>query len=296
MRVYFPPDPRLSRAMERIRQAFIKHAPTDTVFLQNPTADSVHCIHWMGQNPAQHTARDEILFSQPTLPRSSRYLIFLHCPNWPYPQHEATFKRLLQRAQLVVTHTPEFLTWGGPTPDVNLHVTPWGYDPELFYYEAQPKKYTILTTGYSVEQEAIDSVVTACHKMSCSVVHVGYVSRYHSPSPTFTQFTNVSDAQLRSLYNQARFVSGLRREGGFELPILEGYACGAQPVTFNHMASRRYFKDFAILVPNVPRDELTPKLMEVLKPKTAITPQKEVLQRFQWGTIMRDVWNHLTEA
>jgi len=293
MRVYFPHDPRLSRAFERIRQAFIKHAPPGTEWVQNPHHDAVHVIHWMGQNPAQHTARDEILFSQPTLPLSSRYVIFLHCPNWPYPQFEDQFRKLVQGALLVVTHTPEFLSFRGTIENCSVHITPWGYDPQTFYKMSVPKRYTILTTGYSAEQEAVDSVIDACYRCSFSVFHVGRLSGYMSPTPTFTSRENVPDHELRLLYSQARFVSGLRREGGFELPLVEGYACGCQPITFDHYGSRRWFRDFAILVPILPQDELTRHLMGILGEKVDVTPRPEILERFQWSKIMREIWEKL---
>jgi len=293
MRVFFPPDPRISRAMERIRQAFVKYAPLGTEFINRPERDALHCIHWMGQNPKEHTARDEILFSQPTLPLTGKHLVFLHCPNWPYPQYEEQYRRILRGAELVVTHTPEFLSYSGPIEGVKTHITPWGYDPEIFYQVPEPKRFTVLTTGYSAEQEAIDSVIEACYRMQLSVIHVGRLQGYVSPTPTFTSIENVSDQDLRTLYNRARFVSGLRREGGFELPILEGYACGAQPITFDHAGSQRWFKDFAILVPLLPKNELTFKLMGILREPRAITPDPRILERFRWSKIMGEVWSQL---
>jgi len=292
MRLWFPYDFKISRAMERIRQAFIKYSPPGTLFLDQPEGDYIHCINWIGQNPKEHTSRDEVCQGVDTLPRSSRYIIFAHIGNPHYGQFQREYEDLFRNALAVITFNKAMLGLSDP----NIIETPWGFEPHIFYQMRIPRRWTIITTGYDAAQEAIDSVFWACYHTMKSVVHVGGRLDPRWVQPTFTRFEGISDDHLRELYNQALYVSGLRREGGFEMPIVEGYACGCQPITFDHTGSRRWFSEFAILVPNVPTDDLTRILMGILERPVTVEPKPEILETFYWKNVMGNMWLSLIES
>jgi len=292
VRFYFPYDRKISRAMERIRKAFIQYAPQGTEFVNEPAADTIHCIHYIGQNPREDTCKIfGSIMDTPTLPKTARYIIFQHFFNFFYPQYEADYRKLVENALLIITHTHEFVNY-----PCQLIEVPWGYEPETFYVTNTPKRFTILTTGYVASSEAIDAVFKACYSTMTSMVHVGGKLDPCWVTPTFTRFENQTDDQLRELYNQARFVSGMRREPSYEMPIIEGYACGAQPICFKHAATERYFKDFAIFVPNKDVETLTQELMEIFRRPIEVQPKTEILERFYWRNIMDKVWSKVTEC
>jgi len=291
LRFYFPYDAKISRAMERIRKAFIKHAPAQAEFLDKPTSDAIHCIHYIGQNPKEQCELDKKIFAAPTLPLTKRYIVFLHSTNPHYPQYEPYFKKLLKEALLIITHTHEFVNYEG----CKLIEIPWGYEPEVFYKMDIPKRYTILTTGYVAEQEAIHTIMEACLRVHKNIIHIGGKLDPSWVEPTFTRYENVDDNFMREAYNQAHYVNGLRLEPCFEMPIIEGYACGAQPLTFPHPAAKRYFKDFATFMPYVPHEELIEHLVKVLEKPITVKPQKHILERFKWRNIMSCLWTRICE-
>lgn len=278
--------------MERIRQAFIKYAPPGTEFLQSPEPDALHVINWIGQNPREHTKRCEICQAAPTLPLTPKYLIMLHLDNPHYPQHEESFRKLLEGAQLIVTYHGDYVRYAG------CHVleTPWGVDLEIFKVLGIPRIFTILTTGHDADQEAIEAVRRACLHSYNSVIHIGGDLRRPWISPTSHRRENVSDQELCTCYNQSLFASGLRREGGFELPTIEGYACGCQPINFDHPVARKFFDDFSMFVPNVRDEELIPHLIRCFHSYRPITPDPKILARFSWENIMARVWSALQGA
>jgi len=292
MKIYFPYDRKISRAMERIRQAFIKYAPAETVFVNTPEADAVHCIHFIGQNTREDTCKIfGSIMDVPTLPKTSKYIVFLHFGNFFYPEMEKDFHRLLENAVLVITYTSSFAT-----TKCNLYETAWGYEPLIFNVLNVEKKYTVLATGYLADAEAIDAIFLACYKSMTSMVHIGGHLDHAWREPTYTRFINISDDDLRLLYNQSRYVSALRRDPSYELPAVEGYACGCQPICFPHYGPKKWFSDFAIFVPQLPRDELVLHLIELFKKPIEVKPNPEILKRFYWQTIMESVWKKVCEV
>jgi len=278
--------------MERIRQAFIKYAPSEMQFVNTLDADTVQCLHYIGQNPREDTCKMwGSIFETPTLPKTSRYILFLYINNFFYPQLEQDFKHLLEKALAVITTTPEIIQH-----KCNIIETPWGYEPSAFYMMNLPKKWTIITHGHIAESEAVNAIFNACYKSQTSMVHVGGRMEMQWREPTFTWIQSNSDEQLRTLYNQCRYVNALRREPCFELPAIEGYACGCQPICFDHTGPQKYFRDFAIYVPTLPCDELAPHLIEHFKKPIEIKPNPEILKRFYWETIMTNVWKKISEV
>lgn len=291
MRVFFPRDARISRAMERIRTAFIKYAPPGTLFQGSLEGDPVHCINWIGQNPREHTKRDEVTMAAPTLPLTAKYIVIAHIGNPHYSHLDGHYQKLLEGAMVVIVVDKRILGYEGS----NIFETPWGFEPRTFFWAPGLKKYKILCTGYMADAEGIDACWDACGHLSAKLCHVGGPLKGISGGRWYERYEGIHDRKMRELYGASEYVSGLRREGGFELPVIEGYACGCQPVVFDQPTMRKYYSDFALFVPNVPRHELYRHLLKVLLQKRNIRPRPEILKRFHWGPIMRDVWERVLE-
>lgn len=296
MRLYFPHDGRISRAMERIRSAFIRHAPAGTEFLKgwgpHKKPGAIHCFHWVGQNPEKHTRRDEKLFSVDTLPLTRRYLVFGHVGNWHYRGLDAHYQRLMKEAALVVTFDRRILGYEGS----NIFETPWGFEPKTFYWTPSHKRFKVMATGYAADAEAIDACYDACLRMRVKMCHIGCKLPGIPGTHTCTRYEHIPDHKMRELYNLSEYVSGMRREGGFELPVIEGYASGAQPVVFDQPTMHKYYDDFALFMPNIKRFSLSLKLEFIFKQSRHVKPNPEILERFHWSRIMRGVWSRVQEA
>lgn len=295
MRLYFPFDGRISLAMERIRGAFMRYAPADAEFVKgfgpSERAHCIHCIHWVGQNPREHTKRDEGVFSVATLPLTRRYLVFAHIGNPHYRDLDAYYQRLMREASLVVTFDRRILGYDGS----NIFETPWGFEPKTFYWTSSPKRFKIFTTGYQADAEAIDACYDACLRMQVRMCHVGCRLPGIPGLGLCTRYEHIKDHKMRMLYAASEYVSGMRREGGFELPVIEGYACGAQPVVFDQPSMHKYYQDFALFVPNIPRFDLSLHLERVFRQPRNVKPDPKILRRFHWSALMRAVWKRVRE-
>jgi len=144
--------------------------------------------------------------------------------------------------------------------------------------------------------EGIDSCYDACIATKGLLCHVGGNLRGITGPAGYVRYEGVKDYKMRSLYAKSEYVSGMRREGGFELPTIEGYACGAQPIVFNLPTMRKYYSDFALFVPLVNRLDLYFALRKIFERKANVSPDEGILSRFHWEPIMNKVWSRVQEV
>jgi len=181
--------------------------------------------------------------------------------------------------------------------DLPVHSAPFvrhplGIDPVFRRMGRTDRHFDAVVTGYvdGDNAEEIKSVYNAFHG---DIMHVGpnmrLGRRYHNVN-------NVSDLDMAILYNNAKFTIGLRHVEGFELPIIEGAACGAVPITFDLECYRHWFDDFAIFID--PKGNIENQLRSI-----ADTPYKEVskgfapnLEKFKVENAWKPFWDKFAEA
>jgi glycosyltransferase involved in cell wall biosynthesis len=106
----------------------------------------------------------------------------------------------------------------------------------------------------------------------------------------------IDDHRLAEYYSQARYVSGLRRGEGFELPVVEGLACGARPICFDLPCYTHWFAEHAVFVPESGQEELTDALTDIFRrtPRPVSPAERSrVLETFSWESICRGFWMRL---
>lgn len=158
---------------------------------------------------------------------------------------------------------------------------PLGYDPEMFYNIKAPKIYDAIVTGYvdGVEGE----VIIDAHKAFGNIMHIGPDYKLGNG---YNNCQNVTDGVMRQLYQQSKYVLGLRYVEGFELPLVEGGACGAIPVTFDLECYSHWFDDYALFVqPDAP---IVPQL-KAIKNLYYRQPKSD-FSAFTWDNIMKKFW------
>ena len=159
---------------------------------------------------------------------------------------------------------------------MNFYHAPLGVDSELFKDMAIDRIYDI------VVGDSRDESVTECLRAAQgNVFHLG---------------TGISDEALVQGYNNSKFVSGLRRKEGFEMPVLEGLLCGARPVCYDKPHYRYWFDGLAEFIPECHPEEV----VEALKALFAAGPrpvtlkeQEWVRNRFSWQTICQGFWERV---
>jgi len=158
---------------------------------------------------------------------------------------------------------------------------PIGFDPEVFRSRNSKRDFDALVTGYvdGPPDEEISSVYQAFRG---KIVHVG---KDFKLGDRYNHLEGITDLALASFYNRAKYTFGLRHIEGFELPVIEGAACGCQPVVFDLPCYRRWYDDFAIFID--PKKDVTTQLMRLEYDK----PLEHDLSRFHIENAWRPFWD-----
>jgi hypothetical protein len=282
---YVNPPGRLSLAMERVARALAYHAPSTVEITDEEDAEIV-VLHVIGME-GLHKRIAEL--------RGRKYGIIQYCLSSTHTKIEEWYP-IWNEAEIVWSYYdipcyPSHQCW-------NYYHAPLGIDPA--FAEApvhSPKKYVVATSGYVAGmQEAIDFCYKAAEVLQRKVFHLG-------PSPVgmpavydnlWDSKHGISDAELACLYSHCDFVSGLRWTEGFELPVIEGAACGARPICFDLPVYRQWFDGLATFVPH-DRNRLQAALVDVMKNPNPLTidEQKSVIKKFDWKPIVEGFWERV---
>lgn len=183
-----------------------------------------------------------------------------------------------------------------------LYHAPFGVDSTVFRPSGAPRDVGLVTHGYSNFDEPIEEAAAAALRAGLTVVHVGpFEVEGMDPrlSPGMSAVNSLTDNELAALYSRALWVSGLRYKEGFELPALEGLACGARPLCFDTAANRESFGDHVVYVPETTGDALVTHLADVLSQHARpVGPQElhDVTQLYDWEKLARGYWLALETA
>lgn len=174
---------------------------------------------------------------------------------------------------------------------------PMGYDPDVFYRDdSVSKKYNAIVFGEVDGPEEIKSVIEAfdvvAHIAGTSIGGgIGYV-----------RYDNIPDDRLRGVYQRSKYCIGLRRIEGFEMPIVEGAACGCIPVTFDLECYRSWFNDFAIFLD--PEKDVASQLVKITEVGNmddtpffvSEVPDMIAVSVFEQQTAWKPFWEKLAEV
>jgi glycosyltransferase involved in cell wall biosynthesis len=173
--------------------------------------------------------------------------------------------------------------------------SPWGVDGSVFYPRPSvPRDRIVLTTGEDYKGEVIRECFEAGRRargLSGQSIQVGYPFDW-STNPIIKR--DILDDEMAECYSRVLYVSGLRRGPGFELPVVEGLACGARPVCFDQPWYRYWFDGHAVFIPEV--ENPTEILVEVFKndPDPVTLEERElVLRKFSWPVIAANFWESI---
>lgn len=184
----------------------------------------------------------------------------------------------------------------------HLYLAPFGVDTGVFRPSGAPRDVGLVTTGVSNVDEPIEEAAAAALRAGLTVTHVGpfdVEGMNARVSPGMSAVNSLSDNELAALYSRARWVSGLRYKEGFELPALEGLACGARPICFDTPENREVFKDHALYVHELAGDALVDQLTTVMsQPARPVGVQElnDVALRYDWERLAVGYWQALQNA
>ena len=155
----------------------------------------------------------------------------------------------------------------------------------------------VVTSGYTDGHgaEAISEVWEAAYRTGCKAIHLGprEIEGWAVPEHiTFENVHGISDEELAALYGRARFVSGLRRVEGFELPAAEGLLCGARPLVFDRM-DMHWYRGTGSFVHESAGEILVEQIADVLVAPWQPVGESEweaACNRFSWERVATGFW------
>lgn len=287
MKIYFQTKKNFSQSFHRIERELKKYIPIEVTWV-NDWKDADFIIE-------QLCGYDESLIKK--LKSGKPYAIIFNGG----PRRKNGIEEVFENAEWVFSWVPlEEEGFKG-----NMVLSPLGVDPHTFKPLKDIKKdITIFTSGYVADPEGIDAMVEANKQFGGKLVHLGgdMINDFGCKVEEIkgvSRVNGISDKELVKIYNRSKYVSGLRRGEGFELPIIEGLLCGARPICFDNPFYRRWYDGLAIFVPELKDPQkLASKLKEIFEsPYKPVTKEEinYVKDYFNWKRISKLFWSNLKQ-
>ena len=289
MKVFVDPPRTMSQAMFRVANALKSFAPREIEIVRRRELADLQVMHVIGIDAVDYAAS-----------WNKHYAVLQYCVETG--GNIDTWHPLWFNADLVWSYYKLDDLVGYE----RFYFAPLGVDGRIFYSNGRPRTTGVFTSGYVSGEvaEAIEEMTVAADRLNMSVTHLGPVpvvgeDLHPMPTPSrWRSLVGISDKELAGEYAQSLWVSGLRHVEGFELPAVEGLACGARPIVFDRPDMRQWYYGHAEFVPESTGEDLVDHLMKILsKPPEPVTPGERalVLARFSWEKFAEGFWMRLLE-
>lgn len=297
MKVYVK-NPPMSHAMERVTANLIRYSGSTRITDNIDEADLV-VLHTIGF-PETESMVEAIR------KRRQKYAIIQYCVRTTQRPSTLDWIELWKGAELVWTYYDLETMYredlnGVESPSladqgIRIYRSALGVDSTVFRPWDVQKTHLIGTSGYVAESEGVLEANRAVNALGGKQFHLGP----ELPELTNTWFkSGIPDKVLAQLYSQCKYVAGLRRGEGFELPAAEAIMCGVRPICFDQPHYRDWYGDLAYYIPEGSPDEVTAALTELLsqEPMPISAEDREIAAaRFNWETICRGFWSQIYGA
>lgn len=288
MRIYLAPPKNLSQGIQRVARALAQRLPDPHAVTTSHEDADLLVLHVIGWGSLEGWVREAIDAGRP-------YAIIQYCLRTTEDPRPDMWWPIWDRARAVWSYY-DLCAYADAERQPWFYHAPMGVDPDLFPLSDpgdRPRKYGILTSGYIADTEAVTECAKATWNLGQLQAHLGPFLNLGSH---VHHFTNVTDQELACYYRASRYVAGLRRIEGFEMPALEGLLSGARPIMFDQPHYRDWFSDSAIYIA-----EREPKLVQMDIEQilqcypTPVTPaeREQVAARFSWDAVVTPFWTRV---
>jgi len=281
MNVYY--DRPNSRGIGRVIDNLEKYIPKDITLSSREDADII-VLHVVGRNIHITAEAQEIL------KQGKKYVVIQYAWKSTRNPEASDWKLLWDNAHLVWSYY-DLKKYVG-----NFYHAPIAADPNIFYKQEEEKKYMVGTLGdikcYKVE--CFGEVHLAAYYQMGKVIHVGQPFN-HDPIVDFIK--DISDDDLRKIYNQCKWFSALRRKDGFELPAVEAILCGTRPIMFDTPNYRQWFDGLVEFIPEGSVGDTVFRLSKLFKSRNNPVTDSDIIEvkkRFNWEIIAKGFWERCT--
>lgn len=287
MKVYVDPLPvSLSRAMYRVANALKKYAPAGIDIVEDVKKADLQILHTIG-------------FGVLRFLEAPRYAVIQYC----FKSANTKNQKNLEQYWFDLLWNKSYFTWSYYKFNLpSFYYAPLGIDEDFLDRKNFIRTNGVITSGYVSlpGQEAIEEVAIAANDAGITTIHIGPNKPQGMKTfpPSWSNKFNISDKELATLYNQSRWVSGLRYIEGFELPVIEGLACGARPIVFDRPEMRSWFDGHAVFIPECSGNELIERLIEIFSSEPEPITEEErkvIIEKFNWEKIIKGFWKGMSE-
>ncbi len=274
MKVYVAPPEGMSRAMTRVETALTGHLPFGHHVVSTAEQADLEVLHVIGY-------KDTVRAVETAQKAGRRYAVIQYCLKSTSRPNVQDWRALWDGATAVWS----YYALGHP----HAFYAPLGIDT-AFHRLPDPKgarPTLLLATGYVAASECLQECADAVSDRRGRMVHIGHLLKL---GDHVTTYLDIPDTDLAIHYQQARFVAGLRRVEGFELPVYEGLACGARPIVFDAPHYRQWLGEHALYIPE--DDSVADSVAACLQTYAPVTSDEMrwVKEKFSWKPIIEGFW------
>lgn len=296
MKVYLE-LPVQSRALQRVYDALIRYAPSHIEVVKWPNEADLIVLHVVGRNDA---TEKKVNWAKE---HKKQYAMIQYCLKSTMKPNTTDWFEMWNDSQLVWSYydlNQLIYEDSGRNPDskdflVNFYHAPLGVDTDIFYDRKSALGHDdLIIVNHSQDylQESTKECVVAANRLNKKMLYLG---EELNRGENILCRTNLTNNELAYAYSSSLFVSGLRRTEGFEMPVIEGAACGARPIVFDRPEMRKWFNEFALFIPEEPREKVIERLVDIFESgeNSDLLDRDEVeliKERFNWETIIQGFW------
>lgn len=277
----------LSLAMQRVANALRTFAPSD-----------VQIVDTLREADLQvgHVIDYDALTYDPGIPLA----VIQYCTNAVDDESMLRWQPLWARAAAVWSYydLTRFMPEGA-----TFYMAPLGID-ETFrrdFIEPKHRAVGVMTSGYvsGLGAEAIEEVAIAAKIAGLYHVHLGPPPEGMETKIQFPCVNGIPDRDLAKMLRLTKFVSGLRHREGFEMPAIEGLACGARPIVFERPDMLKWYMGHAEFVSPSSGAPLIDALTAIFRRErwdVSAAERAQVLRTFDWEPIVTGFWTAIKEG
>lgn len=270
-----------SRGIERVITALIKYKPDHIEIVHSVWEADLIIAHIIGRRDHMTNWLIDLL------EHGKHYVVIQYALESTRNPHPEDWLEFWKEAELVWSYY-DLKKYIGD----KLYHAPLAAEPEQFFpVKDTEKRFMVGTSGESYQIECVGEVRHAAWDAQGKTVHIG---RPFDADPNSTYCENVSDDELRLIYNQTDWWSCLRRKDGFELGAVEAMMCGIRPLMFDTPNYRQWYDGLAQFVPECEPSELTGRLKRIFLDGPQPLSEKDLREtklRFNWMETIDTFWN-----
>jgi hypothetical protein len=279
-----------SPAVDRIVAAIKRYAPKEIKFVDSKNDADLVVLQAYGRKEHLKIEIDRLMGT------GKEYAIIQLCIKSTRNPYAADWLPIWKDAKVVWSYydLPARCKEEGLVPNFKFYHAPLGLDDAFRNPPLSSKKeYIVASSGLGFLIESVRECYYAAQAVGGKVFHVGPTV---TDKPGIDFSDGMSDTELAKKYAQCEFVSGLRRNEGFEFPVIEGLMCGARPVVFDRPDNHYWFGKLVTYIPETSRDGIVENLAKVLKEGAKPVTKEEIEEakkRFDWEPIIKGFWKKI---